>query len=388
MVGGSFNNVGGNYSPGLSEWSASAWSPLNPGTDYPVHAIYKDASDGKIYIGGEFLTVGGISATRIAVYDGVNWSALGNGLPASVNSILRYNATLYAGTLSGLYRWTGTTWQELNFNDMSYVIISDMEIYQNELYVAGSFDTAEGNIVNGIARFNGSYWSGIGTGLDQDGIVDVLEIHENELVIGGLFESINGVTCGGLATWNGTSAAALGTGVPVSVPIGWPGRVSALESIGNSLYVGGYFGTIDGVAVNNVAKYDGVNFSAMGDGLDNTVIDMLEFEGDLIIGGSFVNSGSSTVNHIAKWEGVSGLDNVQESKLEPFPNPVSDKLMFTSNTEIKELHIFDAQGREIARRENLGTGVQEIVTSEWKPGVYVLRAYTDTGQFTERVVKE
>ncbi|MBL4863134.1 MAG: delta-60 repeat domain-containing protein [Crocinitomicaceae bacterium] len=64
--------------------------------------------DGKLIAGGWFTQAGGAPVNRIATWDGSNWSPLGNGV-----------------TFNG-----------------SIASVSEMIVYQNELYVSGAFDTA------------------------------------------------------------------------------------------------------------------------------------------------------------------------------------------------------------------------------------------------------
>lgn len=102
---------------------------------------------------------------------------------------------------------------------------------------------------------------------------------------------------------------------------GVQGRVSAIVVNGSDVYVGGIFTSICGNAdcssgsltVNNIAKWDGSSWSALGNGLDNNV-DTLALSGsDIYVGGLFsvacANAhcdGSTTLNHIAKWTSGTG----------------------------------------------------------------------------------
>ena len=86
------------------------------------------------------------------------------------------------------------------------------------------------------------------------------------------------------------------------------GTVYALAVSGNDLYVGGEFTRVGGVSANNVAKWDGTNWSALGSGVENggnlTRVYALAVSGtDLYVGGIFTTAGGSDANYIAKWNG-------------------------------------------------------------------------------------
>lgn len=89
-------------------------------------------------------------------------------------------------------------------------------------------------------------------------------------------------------------------------------NASALAVSGSNVYVGGSFGMVDGLLVHasNIAKWNGVNWSALGSGTggNNPSGDVLALAvsgNDLYIGGDFTTAGGFTANHVAKWNGTS-----------------------------------------------------------------------------------
>src|SRR5690606_36989065 len=94
------------------------------------------------------------------------------------------------------------------------------------------------------------------------------------LYVGGAFGEIHSQTYNNVAAWNGSSWSPLGHGVS--------GACHALAYFddgmggGPALYVAGSFLLASDaqshfLVVNNVARWDGSNWSALGDGLDDTV---------------------------------------------------------------------------------------------------------------------
>ncbi|MFK7947419.1 MAG: T9SS type A sorting domain-containing protein [Saprospiraceae bacterium] len=69
----------------------------------------------------------------------------------------------------------------------------------------------------------------------------------------------------------------------------------------NTLFIGGNFTTIDGIASASVASFDGTNFQAIG-GISGSVHDMKYHNGDLYVVGDF--SINQTPTNVAVWDGT------------------------------------------------------------------------------------
>jgi predicted phage tail protein len=69
------------------------------------------------------------------------------------------------------------------------------------------------------------------------------------LYAGGWFTSAGGVTVNQIARWNGSAWSALGSGTD--------GAVNALAVMGTSLYAGGWFSTVnDTLTAQRIARWD------------------------------------------------------------------------------------------------------------------------------------
>ena len=94
-------------------------------------------------------------------------------------------------------------------------------------------------------------------------------------------------------------------GYPPSIPWytvgnGTDGTVTELLRLQNGdLIVAGAFLNAGGTFATHVARWNGTNYTAMGEGVDGTVTTAIEFDGDLYLGGTF-NSGSAD---LARWTG-------------------------------------------------------------------------------------
>ncbi len=176
-----------------------------------------------------------------------------------------------------------------------------------ELYVGGSFPTADDIIVNNIARWDGTSWHAMGEGLN--GSVKALIVDPSGYVIaGGYFEDAGGdPDADHVAVWNGSSWASLGgPGSRLSSTV----NSFAFDSNGD-LVAGGDFTNAGGDPdADNVAVWDGSSWSSIGgtgSGVGASVYAViLSPGGDLIIGGAFSDAGGvAAADRIAAWNGSS-----------------------------------------------------------------------------------
>ena len=94
---------------------------------------------------------------------------------------------------------------------------------------------------------------------------------KGNMYAGGKFRSVNGVAANQIAKRSATGQwTALGTGLSRTDTYNPFVETLAFDATG-SLYVGGYFTQAGGVTVNNIAKWDGAKWSALGAGVDGRV---------------------------------------------------------------------------------------------------------------------
>ena len=169
-------------------------------------------------------------------------------------------------------------------------------VFNNELIVAGSFNTAGGITVNGIAKWNGSSWSALGSGVDGTyHNIYALAVYNGELIAGGEFTIAGGISASMIAKWNGTSWSSLGSGLTN----GTLKSVYCLYVFNNELIAGGDFLYAGGNLSPFIAKWNGTSWSTMS-GLTGRVYALSSFNGELVAGGDFT---SSNFSRIAKWNG-------------------------------------------------------------------------------------
>ena len=122
--------------------------------------------------------------------------------------------------------------------------------------------------------------------------------NSNSLYIGGSFTNIGGVAARNLARWDGTNWYALSNG--------WPGTVNAIALNGDSLYVGGKWTNSAGKTISCVRRWDGTNWFNLGSDIQydrgiQTVLALCSTGESLWVGGRFALAGGKPAASIARW---------------------------------------------------------------------------------------
>lgn len=284
FVGGWFDTISGVAAKNLARWRNGTWSALGGGTSLRVNAIVAPpgiSANSSIALLGDFGVVDTTPASAVAVWDGTRVTSLGSGGGITGNGEASVKAVVMHDSGNG-----------------------------PELYAAGVFQFAGNTPASAIAHWNGLAWTPLGSGID--GTVEALASIDHgsgpKLYAAGTFTSAGGVPANHIARWDGTSWSALGVGV------GGPNaRVSSLavfdDGTGTKLYVGGSFTTAGGITANRVARWNGVNWSAVGSGFNDTVeaLRVLEFGSGpkLHATGSFSQTGPTFITRVAVWTGAS-----------------------------------------------------------------------------------
>ncbi|GIV55074.1 MAG: hypothetical protein KatS3mg039_1592 [Candidatus Kapaibacterium sp.] len=172
-----------------------------------------------------------------------------------------------------------------------------------ELAIAGQFARIGGTSATNLAIYD---WQTVrqipGT---IDGTITTLAWVGNDLYVGGAFNSIDGIAgTSGIARWDGSQWHALGEGIG-------DGNVSVIYPDRTDLYVGGSFRRAGQVQTSAVARWDGSQWHALGEGLvgetANAPAQVLTlgklWDGSIVAGGDFYRSGTQLVRYLARWNG-------------------------------------------------------------------------------------
>jgi hypothetical protein len=347
VAGGDFTGAGGRSARGIAAWDGLAWTPLASGVDDDVSAVVA-LPNGGFVIGGDFSGVAGSAATRVASFDGAAWSGMGAGFNARVHALARLpNGEVVAGgefTASGatplpnIARWNGTAWLPLGAGIGGWVRALAVMPNGDLIASGGDFSApsiarwsgtswsslgtpgfltyallprANGDLIAGglgagaVARWNGTAWSTLGAGLGSGPVFGLphvtalAELPNGDLIAGGSFFNQGSTSFGGVARWNGAVWSPLGGGVSIS-PYERIGALCVLPD--GDVVVGGKFATASGMAIPNLARWNGSAWTAFGGGTDNSVACLARTSrDDLMVGGSFTNVGGTLSPHLARF---------------------------------------------------------------------------------------
>jgi hypothetical protein len=181
-----------------------------------------------------------------------------------------------------------------------------------KLFVGGRFETAGNISAYNAAFWDGQAWHGLGDATSVGGEVYALaEGPDGKIYAGGHFAAAGSCLANSIASWDPKSGAwsALGEGVSRSQYN--PYIKDVVADAGGNVYVGGDFTQAGSIKANSIAKWDGQNWQALDSGLTYTdtaqegsvnalVIDR---QGNMVAGGSFYQAGGVTVQNVARWTG-------------------------------------------------------------------------------------
>lgn len=352
------------------------------GFDAPV---WHFASDGaRLVAAGLFRRAGEVAVPGVAIWQGNGWQRLGNAGPASltgVRAVAFFQDAVYAagdffdpsGTqvATGIARWRGDDWEPVVGEGAIAIdagMVSALHVHEGELIVGGDYTLGGGVGPVGVASWNGTRWALVEDGAGNRGPAPVLALttHAGRLVAGGDFQQMGTVPASGLAAWDGSAWTGLVTGaqpLPVSALAVWQGDlyaggdrrlerlqgnqwqslvagasgwyIRALVGLGDALWIGGDFQSLDGVAAVALARWDGSALHAvpgeLGSGPSTSfrIVQALAMhEGELMVGGHFRSVDGQRSAHIARLlpDMVDGIDmhlRVPVAKADPDANRVA-----------------------------------------------------------------
>ncbi len=298
VVGGSFTTAAGIAANHIAAWNPGTglWSALGSGTNGTVSSLAA-LQNGELVAAGNFTAAGGVSVSGIARWNGTSWSSLGAGfLTPPADLAVAPNGDLVAvGAFSPVSAspslnvavWDGASWTLSSAGQSPYAPPAVAALADGTFVVA---------MLNGLVRGSGSNWGGFGTG-SATSIREILELPNGDVIVAGSFLQVGGVPASGIARWDGAAWQALGSGiVGIFLPI-----VDAVAVLPDGdLVVGGLFSSAGGTPAANIARWNGLAWSAFGTGT-NANVSALSFldDGRLAVGGDFTSAGGLAGNRIA-----------------------------------------------------------------------------------------
>jgi trimeric autotransporter adhesin len=345
-AGGTFSDAGGVTAWFTARWDGDGWHAVGSGTNHRIDALC--TYDGHLIAGGRFTEAGAVAVEYIAAWDGQVWSPIGmaSWTWGYVLSLTEHEGDLYAGGTNYVAMWNGTVWQAITGTGFTGDVFA-LASYDGKLIAGGAFpaivNPGGGSVAaTNVSQWTGSEWLALGGG--ANGSVYTLEVHGDDIVAGGVFSSPGAL----IAAWNGGSWYAPGGGLVGSF-------VTALDSWGGRLLVGGDFTGGGAVAMTRIGVLDGSDWEAMGDGVNGMVRAIAGQGTEVFAGGAFSYAGGLPSQYVGRWDDPNvGVDDAPAAGLlrmsAPFPNPanpsVAIPLHLATGTHVR-LDIFDVAGRRI-----------------------------------------
>ncbi|MBI5863519.1 MAG: hypothetical protein HZB38_03205 [Planctomycetes bacterium] len=323
---------------------------------------FHDGAADRLFVGGLSLTRYNAATHRVAHWDGHEWTSL-SGPTGFVSSLgvfdLGAGPRLYAGGSSNVYRWDGSVFFPL-FPGVSFgasamavfdqgngsefffvresgyvyrwdgvwlpaeigrftpanIVPNALAVFDDgsgpALYMGGWFSTVTWGGTNsiaagGVARWNGAQWTSVGGGMtgptagfNVAGVERLIVWDDGggaALYAAGAFEFADGNAASSFARWNGIEW------LPVGAATARQREVAAMRVLdlgdGPALYIAGDFRDFAGIGAHNLAKWNGVTWSAVHDATTATgrpIYDLAVYPdafgtNSLYLGGDFTGIG-------------------------------------------------------------------------------------------------
>jgi len=405
-VAGDFYEVGGIPIKGIARWNGVKWDSMGAGVNgldignqYGLGDLATITTfHNRIYVGGAFFSLGHVNARAIGTWDGTKWDSL----PIQPIGQLDYdgiatldviNDKLYIGgyfdtvagfPCTGIASWDGTKWSSLNFpSNFSFNGIGAICEYKGSIYAGGYFD-GENGTVGGILRLDSTGWHSVDTGIKGSGWIGSMLVYKGELYVAGLFSKSNGNADNNIQRWNGTSWNAVGGGTDYEI---WN-----LMVYNDKLYAMGQLSEAGGIYTSSIAEWDGNKWCSLGSTFDNDIETSCVYKDSLYIGGGFWTIDGDSISYIAEWTGGSYVANcgqptgvtqlkMNDEQLKIYPNPNNGQftLSLSNVTENCNVEIYNMLGEKVYSQLTNNNSQLTINLSGQAQGVYLYRVISDNG---------
>ena len=195
-AGGRFSASGNTPLARLARWNGSAWEAVGSGVVGGGEWVNGLGEyDGKLVIMGSYTNINGQSINSICLYDGSTFQPVGSPTQfpsyANIASSIVKDGDLWVSAPTGVWKWNGTAWTNLNCGVISNV--ARLRMVNGEPWAVGTFP-------GGAAKWNGSCWD-----VRANAASNVLDLigHDDDVFAVGNFT--NGQNNWRLSRWNGSA---------------------------------------------------------------------------------------------------------------------------------------------------------------------------------------
>lgn len=413
-VGGSYTSIGpewvwrnGLAALDLTTGRATSWDP-HPDEAYVLSLA---ASGNTVYVGGAFSQISGEVRSNLAAFDTRDgsltpWNPTANG---GVTDLAVGGNVIYAGGqftgvggqarsyLAAIDSATGTaTPWDPDPDDF----VNAITVAGNTVYVGGWFAHMRGlpqhRVVAAIDAPTGEIreWQG-----ERDGVVDAIAVKDDTIYVGGLFSNMGGKPRRDLAAIDATTGLATEWNPVLGAGVGHTSSdIRALQLQDNTLYVGGFFGSVNGVTRNYLAALEATTGAVVPEwdpNPDGFIWALATAHETVYAGGGYERMNGVPVGSIAALRATpTSTAPPPPGALTVIPNPVysSATLRFAlAGSAPVTLAVYDVQGRRMAtllEGSPLAAGEHAVPvgTIAWPAGCYLARLEANGVSTTRKMV--
>ncbi|MBC7863140.1 MAG: T9SS type A sorting domain-containing protein, partial [Bacteroidia bacterium] len=248
-----------------------------------------------------------------------------------------------------------------------------------------------------ILKFDGTNWTVPGPGIAGSfSWVTDLQVYNNRLYIGGYFEQSAGNAGDFLMYWDGgTSYKKVFNFIDY--------YVCSLDTFNGKLLVAGTFENINGIHTGNIVGIDSLTFCTLSNPpVTNVITQIQKWNNTFLITGGFTTIDTTNFECLAVWDGGNYTDTcaftvgvkeleLKELNISLYPNPANEILnvSFEFQNETK-IQITDLTGKIISetRVENTaGKTIQPLNISALSKGIYFVNLISEGKNFCKKFIK-
>jgi hypothetical protein len=324
FAGGDFRNVGAYPAlrGALIETSGTVhnWNPL---INKPVISSM-GSLDGKLYAGGEFFAMNGVERTNFYAVN-LMTGALDTWSPRfnyPVNVLHLSGDTLYVAGIftivdqqqrTNVAAFDCNTQQLTSFNPGVIGIVRTFAVDSDKVYMGGNFNFAGGQYRDNIARVDKFNSAADSWNPGCNGTVNSILLSDNHVYVAGYYPMISGESRNNLSRLHKSSGDA---------DLNWicdtDEGIYHAEFVDRSLIIGGWFTTVNGSAMKDLAYVDTATHTSRSFGVQTNgfVRTFTRYENDYYFSGNYTLVNNNTYRNLCVYDTTNAATDVWN----PFPN--------------------------------------------------------------------
>lgn len=288
----------------------------------------------------------------------------------------------YNGTIE---RWSPfDVWPEHSSNYVGYVFP-----FQGQYYMTGLLNDTANSAFYGFLRYTGTEWEPV-PGFETYGPIKKVLIHDDKLYVCGYFFEANGQPGNLVASYDGSQWDNLGGGLLYSLTAPTSGNPTAVDMFfdGDTLYVAGQFKYAGGIAAQNIAKWNGAQWCGFPGVFDTYgTLHAAMWNNELYVVGGFMSIDGVTMNQVARYTGGYYVENcsapigIPEAQVPDAPDVSAEDpgrswwLTFETQHE-RSFNVHGPDGRSVMFMASTSSRVL-LDLSEFTSGVYAVHVIDD-----------